>query len=293
MKLLITCLCLLMCYLNFSKLAIGNETDIVVGKHQFSFSQWPGSALEVWAYKPSNYRADSKVLFVMHGVQRDADRYRDEWADLAEQHNLLLIVPQFTQKDFPRSTGYNLGAVFVDSYYQKTNPRELWSYSAIEPLFDYVKSKYANTSTRYNLYGHSAGSQFVHRFVFFVPEARVSKIVTANAGWYTAPDFDIEFPYGLKNTPVSQDDLLMSLQKPVVVLLGDADNDPNHRSLRKAAPAMLQGKHRFARGIYFFKQAALAAEKYEVKFNWQLVTVHGVGHENGLMAKAAIAYLVD
>jgi poly(3-hydroxybutyrate) depolymerase len=267
--------------------------ELPSGKHQFLFSEWSGSPLKVWAYTPSNYAPSSKILFVMHGVKRDADRYRDEWATLAEQHNLLLIVPQFSQQDFAGALGYNLGNVFVNDKYEQTHPKELWAYSAIEPLFDCVKSTYANTNDTYKLYGHSAGSQFVHRFVFFVPQSRASKVVSANAGWYTAPDFNIDFPYGLKNTPITPKSLTASLQKPVVILLGEADNDPKHSSLRRAAPAMLQGKHRFARGQYFFNLAKQASQQNRVPFKWLLATVPEVGHKNGLMAQAAIIYFVD
>lgn len=269
------------------------HASVPAGKHQFSFSQWQGSPLEVWAYTPTGYNANSKVLFVMHGTNRDADRYRDEWAELAEAHNVLLIVPQFNQQNFGRALGYNLGNVFTSNEYDAVNPRAVWAYSAIESLFDFVKDKYGNTSERYRLYGHSAGSQFVHRFIFFVPEARVSTIVTANAGWYTLPDLSTSFPYGLNNTPVTQEDLIASLQKPVVVLLGEADNDPQHPSLRRAEPAMRQGKHRFERGYYFYQQAQRAAQEYQVPFTWKLATVPEVGHSNGLMAEAAITYLID
>jgi hypothetical protein len=92
---------------------------------------------------------------------------------------------------------------------------------------------------------------------------------------------------------VTQDYLIASLQKPVVILLGEADNDPNDKYLRKAAPAMRQGPHRLARGEYFFNQTKQASQRYAVNFGWQLVTVPNVGHKNDLMANAAVAYLVD
>jgi hypothetical protein len=56
---------------------------------------------------------------------------------------------------------------------------------------------------------------------------------------------------------------------------------------------MRQGKHRFERGHYFYQQAQLAAEEFQVDFTWKLATVPEVGHSNGLMAKAAITYLID
>lgn len=265
-----------------------------VGKHLFLFTKWQGPAIKVWAYKPKAYNQNTKVLFVMHGTNRDADRYRDEWADHAEQNNILLIVPQFTQDDFPGANGYNLGNMFaVGSDYQSKNKKAQWSYSAIEPLFSFIKKAYQNTQSTYMMYGHSAGSQFVHRFVFFVPEARVSKIISANAGWYTMPNFELDFPYGLKNTTATKADITKALQKPLLILLGEADNDPNHRSLRRAQQAMLQGPHRLARGHTFFAEAQLKAHTQNTIFGWQLATVPNVGHQNGLMSKAAIEYLIQ
>lgn len=269
------------------------DSNVQIGKHSFAFKQWAGPSINVWAYKPSAYNGQSKILIVMHGTNRDADRYRDEWTKHAEKNNILLIVPQFTKEDFPKAIGYNLGNVFVaSSNYTQTNPANEWAYSVIEPLFDFVKSKYQSSQSTYNIYGHSAGSQFVHRFIFFVPEARVAKIITANAGWYTAPDFSINFPYGLNNTPVSEENLKQALQKPVTILLGEADKDPNHKSLRRAKEAMLQGPHRFARGHHFYASAQQTAKALNIQTQWELITVPKVGHKNGLMADAAIEILV-
>lgn len=275
-----------------ANLLVEGNSDLT-GKHSFAFEQWAGPTIKVWAYKPSRYNANSKVLMVMHGTNRDADRYRDEWTKHAEENNILLIVPQFTREDFPKANGYNLGNVFVtSSNYTKINPLDKWAYSAIEPLFDFVTAKYQSSQSQYNIYGHSAGSQFVHRFIFFIPNARVAKIITANAGWYTAPSFAIDFPYGLKNTPVNKEALRLALQKPVTILLGEADNDPNHKSLRRAKQAMLQGPHRYARGHYFYTKAQKAAKELNIQTNWQLESVPKVGHKNSLMADAAIEVLM-
>ena len=51
------------------------------------------------------------------------------------------------------------------------------------------------TRRGYALYGHSAGGQFVHRYVAFADAPRMESAVAANSGWYTMPD-DGAFPYG-------------------------------------------------------------------------------------------------
>ena len=54
---------------------------------------------------------DRRVVVVMHGLRRDADRYRDEWRDLAEQQGFLLLVPEFSAAKFPGTRWYNFGNV--------------------------------------------------------------------------------------------------------------------------------------------------------------------------------------
>jgi hypothetical protein len=51
----------------------------------------------------------------------------------------------------------------------------------------------------YDMYGHSAGAQFVHRYLQFYDSPKVKKAVAANAGWYTFPNEAINYPYGIKS----------------------------------------------------------------------------------------------
>ena len=64
---------------------------------RFVFSGWEGPPLPVYYQLPDNIGPGTPVVFVMHGVNRDADRYRDEWAALARRHGFIAIVPQFAQ----------------------------------------------------------------------------------------------------------------------------------------------------------------------------------------------------
>ena len=259
-------------------------------KAQFKFNSWDGPEIRVFVTHPDGLAPDRPVVFVMHGVQRNADEYRDQWHELAIKHQFLLVVPEFSNAAFKGSRGYNLGDVFdADG---KEVAEANWSYSAIEPIFDEVRQRFSVTSERYALYGHSAGSQFVHRFIFHLPNARVSQVVSANAGWYMMPDYGQDFPYGLKGSVITPEKLKLALQLPVTILLGDKDTDPNHKSLRRKPEAMAQGEHRFARGHSFFDAAEAAAKQLDVPFNWQLISVDGADHDNRLMAPAAIPYLL-
>lgn len=259
-------------------------------KIRYVFKSWDGPSLRVFATRPSGLSADRPVVFVMHGMGRNADEYRDQWHDLAEQYDFLLLVPEFRDADFPGPESYNLGNVFDDE--GRVNPKSEWSYSAIEKIFDDARSRFGMSAASYSIYGHSAGAQFVHRFIFHVPDARVEQIVAANAGWYTMPDFSVEFPYGLQGSVIDCGDLEKSLQLPVTILLGDRDTDPNHSSLRRSPEAMAQGEHRFSRGFAFFKMAGDLATELGSPFNWQIGVVEGADHENRLMAPGAIPFLL-
>jgi len=262
----------------------------MAAKIRYDFKDWSGPSMRVYASRPAGLAGDRPVVFVMHGVNRNADDYRDQWHDLAMKHNFLLIVPEFSQENFPGSKGYNLGNL-VDSK-GKARPKRSWSYSAIEPIFDDVRRRFRMKTDRYSLYGHSAGSQFVHRFIFHVPSARVSQIVSANAGWYMMPDFQVAYPYGLGGSVITPEMLASAMQLPVTILLGDQDIDPDHPNLRRAPEAMAQGAYRLARGQAFFRQAQDYAGRTGIPFNWSLELVPGADHDNKLMAPAAIPFLL-
>lgn len=256
---------------------------------RFVFTGWDGPALPVWYQLPDAVERDTPVVFVMHGVYRDADRYRDEWAGLARRHGFIAVVPQFSRADFPGSRGYNTG--YFANEDGTPRPRALWSFAAIEPLFDDVRVRFGTDVPRYAIYGHSAGAQFVHRYVLFMPEARIERAIAANAGWYTMPDLATGFPYGLGNTPVDAAGLRAALAQPLTVMLGTADTDRGDPNLRKTPEADAQGLHRYARGLAFLAEGQRAAEALDAPFGWRLVKVPGIGHSNAGMAEAAARVL--
>lgn len=263
---------------------------LAAAKVRYTFDGWQGPALRVYVSRPVGLAADRPVVFVMHGTNRNADDYRDQWHELAVEHEFLVVVPEFPKSDFPGAAGYNLGYQYDGA--GNPRPQALWSYSAIEPLFDDMRKRFGLTTQRYALYGHSAGAQFAHRYLFHVPGARVSRIVPANAGWYMMPDYSAAYPYGLGGSTVTPEQLASAMALPVTVLLGEQDIDPQHANLRRTPEAMAQGAYRLERGQNFFAAARELAERQAVPFNWQLALVPGAGHDNRLMAPAALPYLL-
>ncbi|WP_144034039.1 hypothetical protein SPSIL_053690 [Sporomusa silvacetica DSM 10669] len=107
------------------------------------------------------------------------------------------------------------------------------------------------------------------------------------------PDTNIDFPYGIKNMSLSKDELAKAFAKPVIILLGEKDNEPNHKILRHTQLADAQGLNRFDRGNKFFYEAKAKALELGVTFNWNLITVPGVGHDDLGMAAAAAKLIAE
>ncbi len=253
---------------------------------QWIFSAWAGPDISVRTFVPVQRDASTPIVIVMHGASRDAPRYYRDWSALAEAHGFVVVVPYLSDKRFPGSARYNLGHVFHSDTGRKRD-KDKWTFSLIEPLFDEVVKRIGGEQKEYALYGHSAGSQFVHRFMYYVPEARVSKFIAANAGWYTLPDFSIDYPYGLKGSGIRKDEIPSILAKPLVLLQGGADTDINADKLRKTPEAERQGPNRLARGLTMYREGKARAEELDTEFNWQLLIVDDADHDNAKMAPAA------
>lgn len=266
--------------------------EIPAGKADFVFVDERGNAdkpMHVWTYRPAAFTTDSPIVMVMHGKLRNAEDYREPWIPIAEKHHCLVVAPEFSEQYYPHSQGYNYGNIATRD--GRPIEESKWAFTALEHLFDQILKNTGSQRTSYYMFGHSAGSQFVHRMVFLQPTARIAKAAAANAGSYTMPRADIKYPFGLGGTKLTDASLAKSFGVPLVVLLGEADTDPNDELLPRDRDARAQGEHRFARGQTFFHAAQAAAKKLQARFAWKLATVPGVGHDNALMAPAAAAAL--
>ena len=259
-------------------------TPIPDGRWRFKFVDAKGQAdkpFDVYTYRPR--RCDSKcpIVFVLHGLSRNASTYRDYWELVADKHQLLVVAPLFSQKDWPGDV-YNLGDVAAQA------DREKWGYSAIEHLFDEVR----DGQSGYAIFGHSAGGQFVQRMAIFRPDNRATVMAVGNPGWYLMPEWRKEkasdpYPYSRVTARVGESELRQALAKRFIVLAGENDNDPDAKNLNKSAGALREGATRLERAENFFKAATAAAAETGVKFTWELVEVPKTAHDGAAMSRAA------
>lgn len=248
----------------------------------FVFSAWSGPPLRVFFVEPGPEAMDeAPVVIVLHGVNRNADDYARNWRALARRYGLRIYVPEFSDQAFPGAAHYNLGGIGTGSPH---------AYAAIEPLFTAIAGR-GGEAGGYYLFGHSAGAQFVHRALLFEDLTRLNTAYAANAGWYTLPDATIAWPYGLGGVPVDDDAVRHWTGQPLVVLLGERDNDPQHRHLRRTPEADAQGPHRYARGTFFVETARDRAAALGTPFGWTVNSVPGVAHDNAGMARAAASLI--
>ena len=254
--------------------------EISIGSGTFIFS-FNDVDVEVFYHVPASYTASSKVVFALHGGSRDAEGVRNNMIQKSIEYNFVLIAPKFSSQNFSLGDGYNLGNVYEDGDNPSTstlNDEEEWSFSIIEPLFDSVVSSLSLIEEKYNLFGFSAGAQFVHRFIQFKPNARFNKVVAGAAGWYTVPDNNIPFPYGLDNSILTNTNLSNLLSKDLYIQVGALDNDPNSVGLRHNEYADAQGLNRVTRAVHFFESGQNIAETNNYNLNWSLHIIQGAGH---------------
>ncbi|MFZ5747079.1 MAG: alpha/beta hydrolase [Pseudomonadota bacterium] len=259
------------------------------GKGMFVFSGWNGPPLRVFYQLPRIVTETTPVLVVIHGVERNASDYRDTWARHALDKGFIVVAPEFSRADFPDNNSFSSGGMMDKD--GQVRPRDQWAFSAIDPLVDQVKAATGTRVPRYILFGHSGGAQFVQRMALFLPEAHILRAIAANAGWYTMPDFSIDFPYGLKGAPIDETALKIALARPLWLLSGSRDVDPDAPNLRRTPEAMAQGPNRLARGDAYFAAGKKAAGRLGTPFHWQRRYVNGVGHSDEGIAAAAVALI--
>lgn len=276
-----------------------NEIDIKNGSGTFLIesSKSREKSIKIHYYKPEKFNTTTQVIIVLAGAGRNGNDYRDAWIEASEIYNLVVLAPEYDEKQYPRFWNYNLAGMIYDvnikneTYKISTNPKE-WIFNDFDRIFTQVKNKLNLKADSYDMFGHSAGGQILHRLALFQPKSKVDKIVAANSGWYTIPTSKEKFPYGISKSVLTSKDLDFTAK--LTVLLGELDNENETKGHLRHSPEIdKQGLHRLARGTYFYNTSKNIADSINIHFNWKIVVVPNVGHNYKAMSRAAANYLYN
>jgi len=238
---------------------------------------------------PATLSSATKVVLVMHGRSRNADGYIDTWVDWASRHDYIALAPRFDDKNWAGDK-YNLGNVFTGKDGKGVkNPESQWSFTVVEGIHEQARREFRLDDPRFDIWGHSAGGQFVHRFMLFKPNAKVRYAMPANSGWYTTPDLNRAFPHGVKHPLLSLEkrDLVRWTTKPVVVFRGTADT-LRTENLSQTPESDAQGQNRYERAAFMYRKI----KAFDPQTNWQMIDVPDAGHDQRKMAPAAQDFLL-
>ena len=156
------------------------KTTLLVpqGISKFQFDNYPtlsNAPLTVHTYLSDSTIKNIPIVFILHGASRNASDYCIDWVEPARKHNFLIVCPEIDVNRYPGSAGYNLGGMYDGSTLLDSTQ---WTFSFIEPIFQYLMEKEVSTVETYGIYGHSAGSQFVHRFALFTHPTHEKKYLS-------------------------------------------------------------------------------------------------------------------
>jgi pimeloyl-ACP methyl ester carboxylesterase len=148
------------------------------------------------------------VIFVIHGILGNAKDYLSAWKRHARAHNIMVVCPAFV--------GYRINTSQSHQVFM-----------SVEAIFKTMQAA-GLARNGYHLYGHSAGAQFTHRAVLFLPkDSCLVSAVAANSGWYTMPTVNggFPYPYSMTAAPVgyTEEELRVAFSRRLLVVLGQND----------------------------------------------------------------------
>jgi len=257
----------------------------------YVFNQWDGPPIDIINYIPPNAGPHTPLLIVIPGASRDAQRFHGSWLDLAKKHHFSVLTIGAGKEYFPDEYSYNAGNVIDEK--GNSIDKSKWLFSAIELIFKDFKKRHGFDIKNFNLFGHSAGGGFVHRYLLFNPSAPVNRAVAANPAFVTLPNYEIKYPFGLKNIPLKNLNIESWLSQSMAIVLGSNDIGPRTKLLSNGPMAKAQGPNCLTRGKLLFEKGTLEAKKEKFLINWELIIVPGVGHDNYNIAPTACKYLFD
>ncbi len=236
-------------------------------------TDFDGTALNLWVYKPDNYIGDGFII-LFHGASRAAEAYRDNSAGFAEEYGRMVIVPEFDRERFPNRL-YQMGGALTED--GTVAPEDERTFAYVPKLVQHIREREGKPDLPYILLGYSAGAQFVERMASFM-DTDAERLIAMSPGSSMFPTRDMDYGLGFGGLPEewsSDERIRRYLALPLTIAIGTADTEMGQLP---QGDAYDQGVHRYSRNIRWFNTAMDLAYHNEWDFNWRLVTFHGAGH---------------
>jgi pimeloyl-ACP methyl ester carboxylesterase len=255
---------------------------------QTTYAYWDKPDVELFYTTPKKIDKDTKLLFVIHGNSRNAEDYISAWLPYVKNKNVILVAPRFDKRNFRYffllGSANSSGVINIDS--------NDYINTSISSFFNFFKSKFSLSTNKYMMFGHSAGAQFVHRYMLFSNDQRISNTVIANAGWYTFLN-GANFPYGINNSPIdiSEKNIRWFMSNRSSLLIGS--NDTSLENVNSSKGALNQGGTRVDRANNYFNVLIDIAEKENIPLRWTYKVIDGVGHDYKEMTAEAANILLQ
>ncbi len=282
-----------------------------------------------------------QLIIYIHGARRNGLDYY-EWGEAAvkaanKDDETLFISPQFTsEKDledhkhnenhlFWANNNWRVGDESVSSKKRKMSDA-FSSFSLVDSMIARVCNPKLFPKLKKNIIvGHSAGGQFVSRYVGMTPMVDILRgyqfrfivmnpstylyfddrrpIKTATNLTFARPDttgcrsFN-EYPRGCEKlnpyaAKVGTETIKQQfLKRDIVFILGGSDTNMNDPSLDKSCEGNLQGRFRLERGQFYYEYLQLFSKKGKIH---KIEVVPNVAHsgEKMVISKAALFYLFN
>jgi len=226
------------------------------------------SQMNYIVYIPRESREETRIMYTVHGISRNAEEHISGFASQAERFGAVLIAPLFPKSSFPRYQQLGTSA---------TQERaDLAFNNVLQDAHEWLKISPAPM----HLFGFSGGGQFVHRYAMFYPK-RVARMVLAAPGWYSFPDPERKYPYGIKsslNWPNLNFAMEKFLQIPTLVMVGEQDDLRDDDLNKERAIDSFQGLNRIERAEHWTAAARAIGRSYDLATDFRLQQVANASH---------------
>jgi poly(3-hydroxybutyrate) depolymerase len=242
-----------------------------------------------YTYAPTNLSKETEIIVLIHGTpakeetaEETAHYYIINWLDFAENYGYILIAPAFNQEDFSSREGDHALGGYRGLFGRIINADE-W----VLRLVTAHQKAFGIPARPFYLYGHSAGGQFVGRFLVTHPE-QVKRAVITSAATYPQPNPEIAWPFGMgalsteikwDESTVKQTDVVPDKQKwlaatqvPLTVIVGlnDTAELPSYPGQK--------GNNRFGIGQSWVQDMEKFAEENRLESQIKIEIIPGKGH---------------